>query len=215
MRPEIVPADQPAALARAMEVLRAGGLVVLPTDTVYGVAAHALLPAAVARLYDAKGRSAEKAIPLLLADVDGLRQVASTVPPAAWALARRFWPGALSLVVPRSPYVPDVVTGGGDTVAVRVPDHPVPRALIRRLACPLAATSANRSGEPAPVTAREAQVALADWVALVLDGGPCPGGLASTVLDLTASPPRVLRPGPLSEAHLRAVWAEAERTQAS
>jgi L-threonylcarbamoyladenylate synthase len=214
MRPEVVSVDQPAALARATDVLRAGGLVVLPTDTVYGVAAHPLLPAAVARLYEAKGRSAEKAIPLLLADVDGLRQVASPVSPAVWALAHRFWPGALSLVVPRSSFVSDAVTGGGDTVAVRVPDHPVPRALSRQLACPLAATSANRSGEPAPVIAEEARAALADWVALVLDGGPSPGGLASTVLDVTVSPPHVLRPGPLSEAHLRAVWAEAEATQA-
>ncbi len=209
MRPDILPAGRPAALERAVAVLRAGGLVVLPTDTVYGVAAHAFLPTAVARLFEAKGRSTEKAIPLLLADAGALPEVASEVPPAAWALARRFWPGALSLVVPRSPAVPDIVTGGSDTVAVRVPDHEVARALIQRLGAPLAATSANRSGEPAPVTARDALEMLGEWVALVLDGGPSPGGVASTVLDLTASPPRVLRPGPLSAAELEAVWAKA------
>jgi len=183
-------------------ILRLGELVAFPTDTVYGLGAHAFQPAAVARLYAVKERPARLPIPLLLPDPATLSDVCTDIPPLAWQLAERFWPGALSLVLRRAPQVPDAVTAGGPTVAVRVPDHPLVRELCRRLGAPLAATSANRHGQPPPVTAREVETALAGRIALILDGGSCPGGVASTVLDLTVSPPVILRPGPVTTGEL-------------
>ena len=185
-------------LARAATLLRAGELVAFPTDTVYGVGAIAWNREAVGKLYIAKLRSLDKAIPILLADPVDLDQVARDVSPAARRLAERFWPGPLTIVVPKSAQVPAEVTSGGDSVAVRVPDHPLARALIREAGAPLATTSANLSGGPSPVTAHEVSAQLAGRVALILDGGRCPGGVASTVVDLTGSSPVILRPGPIS-----------------
>jgi L-threonylcarbamoyladenylate synthase len=185
------------ALVKAVQTLREGGLVAFPTDTVYGVGALVFNEKAVDRLYLAKVRDPNKAIPVLLSSIRDLHRIAKRVPPAAWQLAGAFWPGALSLVVEKSAHVPDVVTAGGPTVAVRVPDHPLALALIERAGSPLATTSANISGQPASVTADEVEAALGDAVDLILDGGPCPGGVASTVLDLTVTPPRIVRPGPI------------------
>jgi L-threonylcarbamoyladenylate synthase len=186
---------EPQHIARAVEVLQRGGIVAFPTDTVYGVGAHGLLPDAVERLYVAKLRPRDKAIPLLIAGAAALPQVAVTVPDVAYALAGRFWPGALTLVLRRAAQVPDMVTSGGGTVAVRAPDHSVPQALIAALGAPLAATSANLSGEPAPDTPDGVLAQLDGRIDLLLDGGTCPVGVASTVLDLTASPPAILRAG--------------------
>ncbi|GAB4400438.1 MAG: hypothetical protein Kow00123_08380 [Anaerolineales bacterium] len=185
------------ALDRAAQVLREGGLVAFPTDTVYGVGALVFREDAVERLFTAKIRDRSKAIPVLLANVRDLHRIAKRVPPAAWQLAGAFWPGALSLIVEKSAHVPDVVTAGGPTVAVRVPDHPLALALIERAGSPLATTSANLSGQPDSVTADEVEAALGDAVDLILDGGPCPGGVPSTVLDLTVTPPRIVRAGPI------------------
>jgi L-threonylcarbamoyladenylate synthase len=189
---------EPDDLAQAIQVLRTGGLLAFPTDTVYGVGAHAWLPDAVRRLYVAKRRPRDKAIPLLIASVDALSQVAVDVPQAATILARRYWPGALTLVLRRHPRVPDAVTSGQETVAVRVPDHPVTQALIAALGAPLAATSANLSGQPAPDTAQGVLAQLEARIDLVLDGGTCPGGIASTIVDLTVTPPAILRAGGIS-----------------
>lgn len=194
--------DPEPELARAAALLRAGELVAFPTDTVYGVGAIAWDRQAVAKLYTAKLRALDKAIPLLLADADDLDLVAANVPPAARRLAQRFWPGPLTLVLSKAPLIPDEVTAGGDTVAVRVPDHPLARALIRLVDAPLATTSANLSGGPSPVTAQEVAEQLAGRVALILDGGRCPGGIPSTLVDLTGDAPIILRPGPLSLAEL-------------
>jgi L-threonylcarbamoyladenylate synthase len=180
-------------------------VIAFPTDTVYGIGAHGLFPAAVERLYAVKERPRDKAIPLLLPGVDALSQVVSSVPDAAYALAARFWPGALTLVLHRGPRVPDAVTSGGDTVAVRVPDHPVTEALLDGLGAPLAATSANLSGQPAPDSADGVLAQLAGRIDLLLDGGTCPGGVASTVVDLTVNPFRVLRLGGISEQQILAV----------
>jgi L-threonylcarbamoyladenylate synthase len=193
------------ALDLAVEHLLRGDLVVLPTDTVYGVAAHAFMPAAVARLYAVKGRPSHKPIPMLLPNPAAVRTVCAAVPPVAWRLAERFWPGALSIVLARAPNVPDEITAGGATVAVRVPDHSLVRALCQSLGAPLAASSANRHGQPSPVTPGEAWDAMAGRVALILDGGQCPGGLASTVLDLTVSPAVIRRPGPVTSEALAAL----------
>jgi L-threonylcarbamoyladenylate synthase len=196
---------QPEDLAQAIQALRAGGLVAFPTDTVYGVGAHAWLPGAVEQLYVAKQRPREKAIPLLIASVADLSQVALDVPQAAYNLARRFWPGALTLVLRRDPRVLDAVTSGQETVAVRVPNHPVTQALIAALDAPLAATSANLSGQPAPDTAQGVLAQLKGRIDLILDGGTCPGGIASTIVDLTVSPPAILRTGGLSPDEIGAL----------
>jgi L-threonylcarbamoyladenylate synthase len=193
------------ALDLAVEHLLRGDLIVLPTDTVYGVAAHAFMPAAIAQLYEVKGRPSHKPIPMLLPNPAAVRAVCAAVPPAAWRLAERFWPGALSMVLARSPVVPDEITAGGATVAVRVPDHSLVRAICQSLGAPLAATSANRHGQPSPVTPGEAWDAMGGRVALILDGGLCPGGLASTVLDLTVSPAVIRRRGPVTAEALAEV----------
>ena len=186
---------EPQHIARAVQLLRTGGIVGFPTDTVYGIGACGLLPAAVAELYVVKRRPRDKAIPLLLSSTDALSQVAVEIPDLAYVLAERFWPGALTLVLRRAAHVPDIVTAGGDTVAVRVPDHPVVQALVTALGAPLAATSANLSGHPAPATPSGVLAQLDGRIDLLLDGGTCPGGIASTVLDLTVRPPVILRAG--------------------
>jgi L-threonylcarbamoyladenylate synthase len=178
-------------------LLRAGQLVAFPTDTVYGVGAVIWDARAVGKLYEAKLRPADKAIPVLLADTSELFLVASDPSRDALCLAERFWPGPLTLVVPRAESVPDEVTAGGASVAVRVPDHDLARALIRAAGAPLATTSANLSGCPSPVTAQEVVAQLGGRIPLVLDGGACPGGAASTVVDLTGPVPVILRPGPV------------------
>ncbi len=207
---EVIAASAPEALERAVRTLKAGGLVAFPTDTVYGVAAHGFQGQAVERLYEVKGRPASRPIPLLLADLDDLSVVARDVPAVAYELARLFWPGPLSLVLPRHPRVPDEVVAGGDSVAVRIPDHPIPQRLARMLQAPLATTSANRSGAPDAITAQEVVEQIGDTIELVIDGGACPGGVPSTVLDLTADPPRLLRRGPITRAMLAEVLPEVQ-----
>jgi L-threonylcarbamoyladenylate synthase len=193
----LLPVDDPEAVAVAVKLLRSGQVVAFPTDTVYGIGAHSGIAGAVAALYEVKERPAEKAIPLLLSAADDLAWVADPVPDLAWRLAARFWPGALTLVLPKGPAVIEAVSAGPG-VAVRVPDYPPVQALIRLLGTPLAVTSANLSGAPSPVTAQDVVAQLGGRLPLVLDGGPCRGGVPSTVLDLTADPPRILRAGALA-----------------
>jgi L-threonylcarbamoyladenylate synthase len=193
----------PSAPARAAEAIRAGGLVVLPTDTVYGVAADLWQPEAVAALYAAKARPPAKAIPVLLAGEADAAQVAYEVPPLAQKLAAAFWPGPLTIALPRRDTVPDIVSSL-PTIGVRVPDHDRAREVIRACGGALAVTSANRSGDPSVLTAQQAADALGDQVALVLDGGRCPGGVPSTVVDASGEAMRIVRIGPLDEAALRA-----------
>jgi len=188
----------PAGIAEAVDVLARGGIIAFPTDTVYGVGANARQPEAIAALYEVKGRPLNKAIPVLLARPEELCRVAREVSESAWRLAERFWPGALTLVVRRAPSLPPILTAGGSTVAVRVPDHPVVWALIEGLGAPLAATSANISAWPSPMTADGVLAQLEGRIALLLDGGPCPGGKPSTLVDLTVTPVRILRPGPIT-----------------
>ncbi len=190
------------AVAAAAEVLRHGGLVAFPTETVYGLGANALAAAAVARIFAAKGRPATNPVIVHVSDVSLVHRVAADWPTTAATLAERFWPGPLTLVLPKRPELPDIVTAGGATVAVRVPNHPVALALLRAAGLPLAAPSANRSTELSPTRAEHIAPGLAD---IVLDGGPCPGGLESTVLDVTCDPPRLLRPGLVTVAMLEGV----------
>ena len=176
-------AGDPVGLRDAAEIVRWGGLVVYPTDTLYGLGTNALDPSAVDRLLEVKGRSAARGLPVLLADPAAAGALVAQWPSVAADLAARFWPGALTLVLPRSAQVPDPVAAGA-TVALRIPDHPVTRALIREAGCPLIGTSANRSGEAPATTAQAAVAAIGSEVDVVLDGGPSPVGRPSSVLAL-------------------------------
>lgn len=198
-------AEAPGAFERAVLLLNRGELVAFPTDTVYGIGAHAFLEGAVACLYRVKDRPAHLPIPLLLPDAAAMSRVCTDIPSLAWQLAQEFWPGGLSLILRKAAIVPAAVAAGGSTVAVRVPDHPLVRDLCRHLGTPLAATSANAHGQPPPVTAAGVKASLGQRVPLILDGGRCEGGMASTVLDLTVSPPAILRPGPITAESLAAV----------
>lgn len=191
----------PETIAEAAARLRAGGLVAFPTETVYGLGANALDADAVARIYAAKGRPAWNPVIAHVADRDAAQALAGAWPAAADCLARACWPGPLTLVVSRGPQVPDIVTGGGDAVGLRVPDHPVALALLRAAGVPIAAPSANRFTAISPTTAAHVVQSLGDRVELVLDGGACPVGIESTVVDCTGSDEsrhvRILRPGML------------------
>lgn len=200
MKTEVLPVIHARALPRAIEILNAGGLVAFPTDTVYGIGARAFDEKAVEDIYTAKGRPNEKAIPVLLGDAANLASVAAEIPGMALTLAARFWPGPLTLVVPKHPNLPDAVSAA-PTVGVRVPNHPAALALLR-LAGPMAVTSANLSGQPSPSTAQEVLAQLGGRVALILDGGQTPGGIPSTVVDCTGVEPKILREGPLSQAEI-------------
>lgn len=191
---------------RAIETLTQGGVVVYPTDTVYGVGCRIDDDDAVRRLFALKGRPHTEALPVLLADVAQLDQYARDVPPAARRLVSRFWPGALTVVVRRSERVPSLVAGGGPTVALRVPNHPVPRALVRAVGVPIVGTSANTHGMPSPVTAQLAVYDLGDRVDLVLDGGRVPGGRESTVVDVTSQSPRVVRQGAIPAKEIESLF---------
>lgn len=198
------PPDQHAEIGRAVELLRAGGVVAFPTETVYGLGADAFNERAVRRVFELKGRPEQKALTLHVADVGAARACVRAWTPRAEALAKKFWPGPLTIILPRSPRVPDVATGGGDTVGLRCPDHPLTLELLRAFGGPLVGPSANLSGEPPPTTADEVRRVFDERDVLVLDGGPCREGVASTVLDISdpRGDERILRQGCLTGADL-------------
>ncbi len=202
-----------AAVRRAAELLRAGELVILPTETVYGLAANALEPAAVKRVFEVKGRPAHNPVIVHVAGIDMARRCVSEWPSAAERLAASFWPGPLTLVLKRSRLIPEIVTGGGETVGVRWPRHPFIQALIRECGFPLAAPSANAATEVSPTTAEHARKALNGKIPLIVDGGPCQVGIESTVLDLTADSPQVLRPGMIRTESLLAALGKTAGTE--
>jgi L-threonylcarbamoyladenylate synthase len=196
---------EPAAIARAAQALRQGKLVAFPTETVYGLGANALDRVAVRAIFAAKGRPSDDPLIVHLASPEDLPVVASQMSREARLLATAFWPGPLTLVLPRNARVPLEVTAGLDSVAVRVPDHAIARALISAAAVPVAAPSANRFGHTSPTLAEHVLADLEGRVDLVLDGGPCRVGVESTVVDVSATPPRVLRPGGVSVEDLERV----------
>lgn len=207
-------AATPDNIARAADVLRAGGLVGLPTETVYGLAADALNPDAVRGIFAAKGRPADHPLIVHLPSAEHLPQWASAIPKDAIALAKAFWPGPLTLILRRTADVPDEVTGGQDTVGLRVPGHPVALALLQAFNSGIAAPSANRFGRISPTTAQHVVEELGDKVAVVLDGGACEVGIESTILDLSRDSPVLLRPGAISADAIAAVIGRRPRVPA-
>ena len=206
----VLPGADPQAIARAAQVLRSGGLVAFPTETVYGLGADALDPAAIARVFAAKQRPADNPLIVHVAEVAAARALARAFPRSAEVVAAALWPGPLTLVLPRGPRVPEATTAGQDTVALRVPDHPVALALLRACGRPLAAPSANRSGRPSPTLASHVLTDLAGRIDLILDGGPTQHGLESTVLDLSGARPLLLRRGAVTLEQLQALLGEVE-----
>lgn len=199
----IIPVEDPLALPSALEVLKSGGLVAFPTDTVYGVGALAFDRMAVESIYTAKDRPVEKAIPILIGDVDDLAKVAISIPEIALKLAAHFWPGPLTLVIPKNPELSDIVSAG-PTVGVRMPDHLFARSLLRT-AGPMAVTSANLSGQPSPTTAGDVFSQLGKRITLIIDGGITPGGVPSTVVDCTSGEPQIIRSGPIPKREILAI----------
>jgi L-threonylcarbamoyladenylate synthase len=200
MKTEIIPANE---IRSALEILQNGGIIAFPTDTVYGLGALAFNNTAIESIYIAKSRPIEKAIPILIADIDDLEMVASAVPDMARTFASRFWPGPLTCIVPKKQTLPLAVSATS-TVAVRIPNHRDARALLRA-AGPMAVTSANISGRASPSTAQEVHDQLNGRIPLILDGGKTQGGVPSTLVDCTGEKPVILREGPITLAELLAV----------
>jgi L-threonylcarbamoyladenylate synthase len=200
MNTDILPASSDDTILRALAILKAGGLVAFPTDTVYGVGALAFDGEAIESIYAAKDRPVEKAIPILISDVDELGKVGIDIPETALRLASRFWPGPLTILVPKRAELPESVSANA-TVGVRVPDHDIARALLRA-AGPMAVTSANLSGGPSPVSAEEVFEQLGGRIPLIIDGGRTPGGVPSTLVDCTTPELRILREGPIGVEEL-------------
>jgi L-threonylcarbamoyladenylate synthase len=187
-------------IEKGVKILQMGGVIAFPTDTVYGLGADAFNAKAVERIYGIKTRPKHQQLPLLIANVERLMTLADPIPEIAWFLAKRFWPGGLTLVLPKIDSLP-VYLASGPTIAVRVPNHPVCLALIQRLGNPITGTSANISGHPAALTADEVRQQLGEKIDLIINGGKCPGGKESTVVDVTRESPTILRQGiiPLDE----------------
>ena len=201
------------AVSSAAELLRAGEVVALPTETVYGLAANALDPKAVAKIFQVKGRPAHNPIIVHIASNAMARNCVRRWPPLAEQFARSFWPGPLTLVLPRAAIIPEIVTAGGATVGLRWPSHPFMQAVIRECGFPLAAPSANLSNQISPTNAAHVRAQLAGKIPLIVDGGQSQVGIESTVLDLTVSPPRILRPGMIHAESLAAIGGEVTRDE--
>jgi L-threonylcarbamoyladenylate synthase len=181
-------------IEKGFKILQKGGVIAFPTDTVYGLGADAFNSTAVERIYEIKKRPKHLQLPLLIADVEQLTTLAEPIPEIAWFLARRFWPGGLTLVLSKTDSVPAYLAPGA-TLAVRVPNHPVCLALIQRLGNPIIGTSANISGQPAALTAEEVEQQLGGKIDFIINGGKCPGGRESTVVDITRESPTIMRQG--------------------
>lgn len=207
--------DRPESIHAAADIIRAGGLVAFPTETVYGLGCDALNPDAAAKVFEAKQRPSFDPLIIHLADRSMVETVAKTIPPSAHRLMDAFWPGPLTLILPKQPAVPDLVTAGLPTVAVRIPDHPVAHALIREARTPIAAPSANPFGYVSPTTAQHVRDGLSDRVDLILDGGLCSVGVESTIVSLAGVRPELLRPGSLTLEAIQAVIGPVDRATSS
>ena len=197
-------------IAKAAVLLKAGGLVAIPTETVYGLAANALDGSAVKRIFEAKGRPQDNPLIVHIASLDTLPKLVASVPDEALALADQFWPGPLTIILPKASCIPDEVSAGLETVAVRFPSHPVARAIIEASGLPLAAPSANTSGRPSPTKAEHVLHDLRGKIEAVVDGGDCGVGLESTVVSLAGNRPRLLRPGGVTHEQLEETLGPVE-----
>ena len=195
-------------IEQAASVLKRGGLLGIPTETVYGLGADGLNPEAVAHIFEAKGRPQDNPLILHIPTADWLERYCRDIPSAAYALAERFWPGPLTMILKRRDMVPDVVTAGLDTVGMRCPAHPVCRAIISAADTPVAAPSGNTSGRPSPTTAAHMLADMDGKIDAIVDGGACSVGVESTIIDLTCTPPRLLRPGGITLEQLESVLGE-------
>lgn len=205
--------DLMAPIDEAAAILKRGGLVAIPTETVYGLAANALDPLAVAKIFAAKQRPFFDPLIVHLADLSWWPRVAAEFPPLAMKLAERFWPGPLTLILPRQPSVPDLVTSGLPTVGVRIPDHPLTRQLLKKVDLPLAAPSANPFGRLSPTTAEHVRRQLGDRVDLILDGGPCRVGVESTIVQVTEQTATLLRPGGIPIEEIESLIGPVKRPE--
>ncbi len=203
MRTEMLQSDE---LMRAAEIVLHGGIVVFPTDTVYGVGTLARSEDAVEQIYRAKNRPRHMAIPVMVSQSIQAKQIAR-LNSKFWVLAQAFWPGPLTIILPKTERLPDIVTAGGETVALRIPDHPIALQLLKLVHFPMAVTSANLSGQPPALTANDALAQLEGRVDAIVDGGRAPGGQASTIVDITQEPMQLLRAGPISEEEIMQVLA--------
>lgn len=205
------PAAEASEIERAGQILREGGLVAFPTETVYGLGGNALLPESSRRIYAAKGRPSDNPLIVHIAETEELFSLAAEVPQPALTLAEAFWPGPMTLILKKSRAVPGQTTGGLDTVAIRLPSHPVARALIKAAGVPIAAPSANSSGRPSPTTAEHVIEDLFGKIDMIIDGGESDIGLESTIIDLTGEKPELLRPGFISEQAVTEVIGSVEK----
>ena len=197
-------------LPQAAEIIRRGGLVGIPTETVYGLGANGLDPKAVSRIFEAKGRPQDNPLILHITDVSWLERYCKEIPLTAYELAEAYWPGPMTMILPRKDMVPDAVTAGLDTVGMRCPSHILCHELIRLADVPIAAPSGNTSGRPSPTTADHMREDMDGKIDAIVDGGPCSVGVESTIIDLTCTPPRLLRPGGISLEQLRAVLGQVD-----
>ncbi|MFC1954728.1 L-threonylcarbamoyladenylate synthase [Chloroflexota bacterium] len=195
-------------IEKGISILRQGGIIAYPTDTVYGLGASAILPQAIERIYSVKTRPRNMPLPLLLADISQITGITMSLPHVAELLLKHFSPGALTLVLPVSSSVPAIVTAGGSTVAVRIPAHPVAVALAKGIGAPLVGTSANIYGKPSPLSADEVYSQLGDKIDFIIDGGRSPGGIESTIVDVTGEKPVILREGAISGETLKEVCGD-------
>ena len=202
----ILPAENTASIQTAIELLQGGEIVAFPTDTVYGLGANAFYSPGIIKLFEAKGRDANKAIAVLIGDINQLELLNEELNETAKILAKKFWPGALTLVVPKKTELPELLTAG-NSIGIRIPDHPVALELLKEFG-PIAATSANLSGKTSPHDARDVLKQLNKRIPLILDGGRCSGGIPSTVVDCSNGEVRILRPGAISQQEIDAALTE-------
>ncbi len=195
-------------IEQAASILTHGGLVGIPTETVYGLGANGLDPEAVSRIFLAKGRPQDNPLILHIPEASWLERYCRDIPAAAWTLAKAFWPGPMTMILPRKDIVPDVVTAGLDTVGMRCPSHPICRAILAKADVPVAAPSGNTSGRPSPTTAQHMLEDMDGKIDAIVNGGPCSVGVESSIIDLTCAPPRLLRPGGITLEQFRAVLGE-------
>ncbi len=208
LRTSELPASE--IVAAAVQALSAGKLVALPTDTVYGIAVNASCQSAVHRLFEIKQRPADNPLPVLIADRKDIKDAACDIPASAHRLAERFWPGPLTIILHKSPAISDLITAGQPTVGLRMPDHELTRSVLRQADFPVAVTSANISDQSAACSPQQVLAGLGSAIDMLIDDGSCPGEIPSTVLDLTVSPPQILRDGPISRHQLEQITGPVE-----